>query len=201
MTSTDFTSVSPADLYRYQDPKKRRAVERAIEYMTENLWLDVRVDDIAKVMGYSKFHANRVFQGMAGVTPGRYLARLRMAKAAELLKTTNYSVTKICHKVGYTSVGTFSTLFSKHYGVSPTLYAGSRCGCGLFDGRDHAYSAYCEKIRGRYKRRPDEPPPEPALCQFCHKCLAELALIGVADTAGHARAKLLSADPTVEAGH
>ena len=72
--------------------------------------------------GYSREHFIRAFRAAFGETPGRYRTRRRVERACELLRSVNLTVTEICHLVGFTSVGTYSTRFSELTGTSPTGY-------------------------------------------------------------------------------
>lgn len=104
------------------DETVRRAVERAIGAMNENLGEELTIDDIAGAAMFSKFHFTRVFQQATGVSPGRFLSALRLDEAKRLLLTTSITVADISHRVGYNSVGTFSTRFSNRVGLSPSAY-------------------------------------------------------------------------------
>lgn len=77
---------------------------------------------LAAEAGCSRFHFLRSFQAAYGETPGRYLTQRRIERARDLLRATNLTVAEICHLVGYSSVGSFSSRFSEVVGVSPTAY-------------------------------------------------------------------------------
>jgi AraC-like DNA-binding protein len=104
------------------DESIQRAVNRAIIAMRENLGEQLTVDDIARAAMFSKFHFTRIFQRATGVSPGRFLSALRLQRAKHLLVSTSLNVADISLRVGYNSVGTFSTRFSKSVGMSPTAY-------------------------------------------------------------------------------
>jgi AraC family transcriptional regulator len=104
------------------DSTIEKAVERAISTMRENLGEDLTVDDIAKAAMFSKFHFTRVFQRVTGLSPGRFLSALRLQRAKQLLVSTSLNVADISMKVGYNSVGTFSSRFSRSVGMPPTTY-------------------------------------------------------------------------------
>lgn len=104
------------------DEVVKRAVERAIETMQENLGERLTIDDMARSALFSKFHFSRVFQRVTGVSPGRFLSAMRLEEAKRLLLTTSFTVADISHRVGYNSVGTFSSRFRSSVGVSPTTY-------------------------------------------------------------------------------
>jgi AraC family transcriptional regulator len=98
------------------------AVARAIATMRDNLGEPLTVDDLARAALFSKFHFSRVFQRETGVSPGRFLSAMRLQQAKRLLVSTSLNVADISVRVGYSSVGTFSSRFSRSVGMSPTAY-------------------------------------------------------------------------------
>jgi AraC-like DNA-binding protein len=96
-----------------------RAVERAIGTMRENLGDEHSLRTLAQVAWLSPFHFHRVFHKMTDTTPARFLAAWRMAEAKRLLAYTPESVTDICMRIGYSSLGTFTSQFTRMVGVSP----------------------------------------------------------------------------------
>ena len=90
--------------------------------MQQNLGEPVTVDDMARAALFSKFHFMRMFQSSTGVSPGRFLSALRIQRAKHLLASTSLLVAEISLTVGYSSVGTFSTRFTRSVGVSPARY-------------------------------------------------------------------------------
>lgn len=100
----------------------QQAVERAITAMHDNLGEQVTVDDMARAAMFSKFHFTRVFERTTGVSPGRFLSAVRLQRAKQLLVSTDMTVADISFEVGYNSVGTFSSRFTRSVGLSPTAY-------------------------------------------------------------------------------
>jgi len=80
------------------------------------------VDDLAGAAGLSRAHFSREFRRAFGESPHAYLLSRRLERAAGLLRTTDHSVAQICFAVGLQSVGSFTTSFTRTYGVSPTAY-------------------------------------------------------------------------------
>jgi AraC-like DNA-binding protein len=80
------------------------------------------VAEVAARAGYSRYHFVRLFRDVYGETPGRYLARRRVERAQELLRSANLTVTEICMMVGFTSLGTFCTRFKRQVGMTPTQF-------------------------------------------------------------------------------
>ena len=80
------------------------------------------VDELARAAGLSRAHFSREFHRAFGDPPHAYLLTRRLERAAALLRTTDRSVADICFSVGLQSVGSFTTSFTRTYGVSPTAY-------------------------------------------------------------------------------
>lgn len=80
------------------------------------------VDDLAAAAGLSRAHFSREFRRAFGDPPHAYLLTRRLERAAALLRNTDRSVADICLSVGLTSVGSFTTSFTRTYGSSPTAY-------------------------------------------------------------------------------
>ena len=83
------------------------------------------VDDLARAAGLSRAHFSREFRRAFGEPPHAYLLTRRLERAAALLRNTDRSVADICYSVGLQSLGSFTTSFTRTYGVSPTAYRAS----------------------------------------------------------------------------
>ncbi|MEV1082058.1 helix-turn-helix transcriptional regulator [Streptomyces sp. NPDC050211] len=88
------------------------------------------LDAVAAHAGYSRYHFIRAFKAAYGETPGQYLTHRRIERAEDLLRTANLTVTEICHLVGFSSLGTFSTRFKALTGLTPTEYRTKHLGRG-----------------------------------------------------------------------
>src|SRR5712691_7166213 len=78
------------------------------------------VADLARAAGLSRAHFSREFKRAFGESPHAYLLTRRLERAAALLRATDRSVSDICFTVGLQSVGSFTTSFTRTYGMSPT---------------------------------------------------------------------------------
>lgn len=80
------------------------------------------VPDLAAAAGLSPAHFSREFKRAFGESPHVYLLTRRLERAAAMLRFTDRSVAEICMSVGLESVGSFTTSFTRTYGLSPTAY-------------------------------------------------------------------------------
>ena len=82
--------------------------------------LDLRA--LAREAHVSPRHFSRSFRRVFGETPYQYLLTRRLERARHLLRTSEISVAEICLEVGFRSVGSFTTTFTRHAGISPTTF-------------------------------------------------------------------------------
>jgi AraC-like DNA-binding protein len=80
------------------------------------------VDDMASAAGLSRAHFSREFRRAFGESPHAYLLTRRLERAASLLRFTDRSIADVCFSVGLASVGSFTSSFTRTYGMSPTAY-------------------------------------------------------------------------------
>ena len=99
-----------------------RRVCRARDYAAAMYAGTVTLAQLASVACLSPNHLLRTFRQAFGQTPHQYLVERRLARARELLATADISVTDICLEVGFESMGSFSHLFRKRFGVAPSEY-------------------------------------------------------------------------------
>ncbi|MCP2336072.1 helix-turn-helix transcriptional regulator [Actinomadura rupiterrae] len=137
-----------------------QAVERVVRSMYENFGEELTIDDMARTALFSKFHFSRVFRQITGISPGRFLSAVRLQAAKRLLVSTTLTVAEISNRVGYTSVGTFSSRFKSSVGVAPTLYRQSG-GYRRFiptDDRRNGWGTRSVTVKGEIFAPPDEQP-------------------------------------------
>jgi transcriptional regulator GlxA family with amidase domain len=96
----------------------RRARDHADLHYAEPLDLE----RLARIADLSKFHFQRLFKAAYGLTPAAYVSERRVERAQDLLRATNLTVTEVCHAVGFSSVGSFSSRFRELVGESPSQF-------------------------------------------------------------------------------
>jgi AraC-like DNA-binding protein len=80
------------------------------------------IAQIAQQLCLSTGEFIRHFKAVFGETPHHWRNRMRLERARDLLISGKYSVTDVCMEVGFSSLGSFSTLFKRHFGESPSAY-------------------------------------------------------------------------------
>lgn len=108
-------------MYTYPKAYFYRKIVMAKGYIDEHYDEPIDVENISNEACFSKFDFIRQFKKVYGKTPYNYLKTVRIAKAMELLKS-DLSVQDVCFDVGYSSLSSFSGLFKKETGLSPSQY-------------------------------------------------------------------------------
>lgn len=80
------------------------------------------IEDIARAVAISPSHLTRQFEAVFGVTPHQFRIQTRLERARDLLAAGEHSVTDVCMEVGFSSLGSFSGLFTRRVGMAPSLY-------------------------------------------------------------------------------
>lgn len=104
------------------NPDLQSRLYTAKEFIDDCFNEALRLEQIAEQACLSEFHFQRLFRHTFRLTPHQYLTGRRLARAKELLIYTDLSVSEICWLVGFQSLGSFSTLFSRYTGLSPINY-------------------------------------------------------------------------------
>jgi AraC family transcriptional regulator len=94
-------------------------INAVIDHVRENLKDDLSLDVLARVAGFSPFHFHRLFKSLTNETINDMIVRLRLERAAALLRATpQLSITEAAFECGFKSVSVFSRLFKKQYGLN-----------------------------------------------------------------------------------
>ncbi|MDX1996060.1 MAG: AraC family transcriptional regulator [bacterium] len=99
-----------------------RRLSLARDFIDASLSEPLTLERIAGVAALSPFHFQRAFKRLFGLSPHAYLTQKRLDRARHLIETTDTPITDVCLEVGFESLGSFSTLFQRHTGLSPRAY-------------------------------------------------------------------------------
>ena len=98
------------------------SVRLARRFLDRHYDRPITIEQLSREAALSPYHFIRLFRRIYKQTPHQYLVQQRIARAKELLRTTELPITEICIAVGFESLGSFSTLFRKVAGISPSAY-------------------------------------------------------------------------------
>ena len=104
----------------------KKALEQAIVYIESRLGEDIRVEEVARAVGYSYYHLNRQFSAVLGESVGSYIKKRRLADAAQKLLYSNKKVIDIAIESGFDSPEAFSRAFKVSFHASPQSYRRQR---------------------------------------------------------------------------
>ena len=105
----------------YNDLFQVKILHRTKRYLDAHFCNTVDLKDLALLQGFSPYHLLRLFKLYYGTTPKQYQISKRIEVAKNRLKK-GYTVSESCYDVGFQSVTTFSTLFKRKTGMTPTEF-------------------------------------------------------------------------------
>jgi len=111
----------------------QKRIHLAIETISQSIDQPIDLAGLADKVGFSPYHFSRIFTAVMGETPMKYVLRVRLEAAANLLIKTKRSVTQIAIENGFSSPSTFTRAFSRNYQCTPSEY--------------RQKWGYCEEIR------------------------------------------------------
>lgn len=95
-------------------------INRAIDYIVQNLDRPLRLESVARVASFSPFHFHRIFRLLLGETLNAFVRRLRLERALGMLShQPRRSLTEIALACGFATSSNFSRAFKERYGVPP----------------------------------------------------------------------------------
>ena len=101
---------------------KSEIVKKAVEYIHKNYAEGIQLQTIAEELHINKSYLSSLFRNETGINVTEYINDVRLESVANLLKTTNKSITEISFECGFESQSYFSKLFSRKYGCTPREY-------------------------------------------------------------------------------
>ncbi len=103
-------------------PQTYKNLAHARDFMRDTYQRPINLPEISAQANLSPYHFQRVYRRTFQETPHEFLTRLRIERAKTLLARGSHNVTEACFEVGFSSLGSFSTLFTHRVGMSPSEY-------------------------------------------------------------------------------
>ncbi len=147
--------VREADLCKHRSSIPHPSMSNVLAHIAANPKRDWTVDDVARVLGYSKSHTYRLIREETGTSLSRYLMERRVARAKELLVGSAMPITDVAVAVGITDLSRFCRTFRAVTGESATAYrtlahsaeAAAAQGCASVSLGDGRFSRWGEGRR------------------------------------------------------
>lgn len=112
--------ISPPEGKRILSPKS--GMWDIITYVSQHYQEDITLKNLSEGFHMSASHISSSFHQLLGENFHKYLVKIRLAQACDLLLSTDFSVLDICFETGFKSYKTFSRVFLQYLGLSPTEY-------------------------------------------------------------------------------
>lgn len=131
----------------YQDK-----INKVLSYIDFNLAEKQELDKLASMAYLSKFHFHRIMTSYLGESLAVYINRIKLEKAAILLKYSDNPIEKIAYTIGYETPTAFTKAFKKYFHLSPTEYKKSNVGSFTIKtiyktAKDFALTAEVKRIK------------------------------------------------------
>lgn len=101
-------------------------VNKTVNYINSNYHLPISVEQAAEMIGIDRKYLCSIFKKYMGISPSKYILKVKVQKACEMLKNTSNNVGDIARSVGYEDIFSFSRMFSNCTSLSPTGYRRSQ---------------------------------------------------------------------------
>jgi AraC-like DNA-binding protein len=114
-------------LYKYRnfgdgETRTEELINEARQMMRERVHHSLCAKDIAESLGVSYSWFRQTFKRVTGIAPAQHISRLLVSRAKEILVSEQNTISETAYKLGFESVGQFSTLFRKIEGITPRQF-------------------------------------------------------------------------------
>ncbi len=107
-----------------RDHKAGQRINRAYDYVYDNLSGGISLDAVARVAGMSPAAFSRYFKRMTGRNLSHFIGELRISQACKQLRESDLGISEVAYEVGFGSLSNFNRLFKELKGVSPREWRG-----------------------------------------------------------------------------
>ncbi len=116
-----YSAIQPCAV-QYDGRLSDRQLLQVTDYIHDCLAQDIKLSDLAGLLGISQFHFGRCFKQATGLTPHQYVLQQRLERAKHLLKETELPVMEIAMLCGFSSHSHLGKVIRQHTGLSPKAY-------------------------------------------------------------------------------
>ena len=105
-----------------------QVIDTIVEWIDDNLHQPLRIEEIARHAGYSKWHLQRIFKEHTGQPLGEYIRAKKLQKSIERLAHSNEPILNVAIALGFDSQQSFNRSFKRQYGQAPGAWRRSMGG-------------------------------------------------------------------------
>ena len=110
------------NMFENRNSANIRVINKACEYIAENCHRNISLDEVAQTVHLSRFYFSRLFKQERGCNFVDYISKVRIDRAKQLLKNTDYNGVRIAVEVGYQDASYFSRVFRQATDMTPNQY-------------------------------------------------------------------------------
>lgn len=115
----NYRTLASSSFAHIDENSDSRRVRKIYEYINDHYREEIRLDDLAGIIGMTPVAASRFFKLRSGKTASDYIIDMRLGHAARLLVDTTNTVAEICYECGFNNLSNFNRIFKKRKGCSP----------------------------------------------------------------------------------
>ncbi|GFE70229.1 helix-turn-helix domain-containing protein [Chroococcus sp. FPU101] len=115
-------AVSKSRLGIYEGGLTERQLLQVLDYINQHLNQEIKLADLATLLGMSQYHFSHLFKQSIGIAPYQYLIHQRIERAKQLLKQTDRSIIDIALECGFNSHSHLTKQFRQLTGITPKAY-------------------------------------------------------------------------------
>lgn len=111
--------VERVEMENPNDVLMRRIMKCVNEHLSDS---DFNVEDLTREVGISRAQLHRKMKEITGISTGEFIRNLRLEQAARIIREQNVNITQVAYAVGFNNANHFSTIFKRHFGMTPSEY-------------------------------------------------------------------------------
>ena len=101
---------------------QKKLVQDALFHFRSHYTEPIRVPEVSESLGISQQYLAKLFSSELGMSPVKYLNKLRVERAKALMRGSEANISEIAYQVGFDSLYYFSRVFKQYEGISPSIY-------------------------------------------------------------------------------
>lgn len=116
---TNSRTLASSTFAHIEENSDSRRVRKIYEHINKHYKQEIRLDDLADLIGMTPAATSRFFKLRSGKTVSDYIIDMRLGHAARMLVDTTHTVSEICYDCGFNNLSNFNRIFKKRKGCSP----------------------------------------------------------------------------------